>query len=613
MSVIKRAGITSIISSAILLAVAISFNPARLAAETSDGAAQAGPDTSRPTPVCEPASLDSPYIPVDSWIYPAVLRLYGLGFIDTVYLGMRPWTRASVDHMLEEAGTRIEDAQDYSDAASTEAQEIYESLNRELHPDMQGPCGVFKGKTRIESVYTINRFITGTPLHDSFHLGQTVINDYGRPYENGFDNYTGASGYASAGRFLLYARGEFQGAPSAAGYNPTLGQVFSILDNVPFINPATGLPNNQATIPMGPISSTTRARVLEAYVSTHVLNHEISFGKQDDWLGPGLGGGFAYSNNAENIYSFRINRVEPLHVPGLSYLAGPFRYEFLVGSVKGHVAPNDPWVHIEKISFRPTENLEFGFERTVIWGGKGHVPITLHSFLKSFFSFSAVSGAEKFSRNDPGARFGAFDFSYRLPYLRNWLTLYTDGEVHDDISPIDAPRRAAWRPGLYLSHVPGIPKLDVRAEAVTTDPPVATSETGRFMYWESVQVQGYTNNGQLFGDWIGREGKGGQGWVTYHLSGNEWLQVGLRNQKVAKDFIPGSTTQVDPSTGSLIQGGTTLNDINFQAVKRIGKDFEINGNFALEHWKAPIYLPGQQTVTTTTIKLTWFPDRKVTF
>ncbi|MGD0294676.1 MAG: hypothetical protein ABSB30_12545 [Terracidiphilus sp.] len=45
-----------------------------------------------------------------------------------------------------------------------------------------------------------------------------------------------------------------------------------------------------------------------------------------------------------------------------------------------------------------------------------------------------------------------------------------------------------------------------------------------------------------------------------------------------------------------------LNDINIQVVKRIGKDFEISGNFAYEHWKLPIYLPGQQTVTTTTIQ-----------
>jgi hypothetical protein len=629
MSVRKRAAIASFCLSAILLAGFSILPSSQLAAESAEHASQATPpNAGRPDPVCEPESLDSPYVPVDSWIYPAVLRLYGLGYVDTVYLGMRPWTRASVERMLEEASARIEDAQDYGDSATTEAQSIYQALDRELHPDMQGPCRFFKGKVRIESVYSTFRGISGTPLHDSFHLGQTVINDYGRPYENGLSNYSGASGYASAGRFLFYLRGEFQGAGSATGYSSDLAQVLSDVDGIGS-NPTTGLPYRQATIPMGPISSTTRARIVEAYVSANFLNHEISFGKQDDWLGPGLGGGFAYSNNAENLYSFRINRIEPLHVPGLSYLTGPFRYEFIVGALHGHtfvpnpaypapnqpnvINPSDPWMHLEKISFRPTENLEFGFERTVIWGGKGHEPITLHTFLKSFFSLANVSAAEKDGPGDPGARFGAFDFSYRLPYMRNWLTLYTDGEVHDDVSPIDAPRRASWRPGLYLSHVPGIPKLDLRAEAVWTDPPVSTSVTGRFMYWEGIQRQGYTNNGQIFGDWIGREAKGGQGWITYHLSGNEWVQVGVRNQKAAKDFIPGSTTQIDPASGFFIQGGTTLNDINFQAVKRIGKDFEVNGNFALEHWKAPIYLPGQQTVTTTTIKLTWFPERKVSF
>jgi hypothetical protein len=298
-------------------------------------------------------------------------------------------------------------------------------------------------------------------------------------------------------------------------------------------------------------------------------------------------------------------------MPNPAYVAHPS------ANVANVINPGDPWVHLEKVSFRPTENLEFGFERTAIWGGKGHSPVTIKNFLRSFFSTSAgVGSVNKFGRNDPGARFGAFDFSYRLPFVRNWLTLYADSEVHDDISPADAPRRAAYRPGIYLSHVPGIPKLDLRVEAVSTDPSSATASAkqyGRFMYWEFIEKQGYTNQGQLFGDWIGREDKGGQAWITYHLSGNEWLQVGARNQKATKDFIPGSTTQTIPGTGTLIPGGTTLNDINFQAVKRIGKDFEINGNFSLEHWKAPIYLPGQQTVTTTTIQLTWFPERKVSF
>ena len=618
MDVSRNLSLNPVIQSAALLAALILFTANPASAEqpgASPGGAQQGGASAQPQSVCEPSLLDSPYIPVDSWVYPAVWRLYGLGFVDTVYLGMRPYTRSSLDHMLEEAGARIEDAD--PGPATDEAQGIYEALSHELHFDVQGPCGVHKGNTRVESVYSVERAISGTPLRDSYHLGSTVINDYGRPYQNGFNDYSGVSAYASAGRFLIYVRGEFQAAPSGSGYSTGLAQALDTIDATGFVfnNTCTlvgsgpscvPLPVNLlSTIPVGPIATTTDGRIMEAYASAHYLNHEISFGKQDDWLGPGLGAGMAYSNNAENIYSFRINRIEPLRIPGLSYITGPFRYEFLVGSLKGHVFPNDPWVHVEKVSLRPTENLEFGFERTVIWGGKNHEPITLHTFLRSFFSFSAPQGPVKYSPADPGARFGAFDVSYRLPFLRKWLTFYTDSEAHDEVSPADAPRRSSYRPGLYLSHFPGVPKLDLRVEAANTDPSTSDSQGGRFEYWEGVQRQGYTNKGQLFGDWIGREDKGGQAWLTYHLSGNEWIEAGFRNQKAAKDFIP---------------GGTTLNDVNFQVVKRFRKDFEVNGNFAYERWLAPIYPTGtptypagQQTVTTTTIQLTWFPKNKISF
>jgi Capsule assembly protein Wzi len=606
----------------------------------NDSPAQAGDAAGIPASACQPALLGSPYIPVDSWVYPAVLRLYSLGYVDSVFLGLRPWTRASIMHMLEEAGNLIDDGESAGDAGATEARGIYDALNRELHDDMEGPCGAHQGGTRVESVYTVMRGISGTPLRDSYHLGSTIVNDYGRPFENGFNNYSGASGYASAGRFALYVRGEFQGAPSATGYSSALAAVLScgtcvgVLqgDEIPFLNPTTGAPYTQDTIPLGPIATVTRPNLLEAYLSYQILHHVVSFGKQDEWMGPGLGGSMAYSNNAENIYAFHINRIEPLHVPGLSVITGPFRYEFLVGELRGHTLvpnssytpnsgtqpnvfdPGNPWVHVEKVSLRPLKDFEIGFERTAMFGGEGHEGVSLHSFLRSFFSTSAGAGAQKNGNTDPGARFGAFDLSYRLPFVRKWLTLYADGEVHDDVSPIDAPRRASWRPGIYLSHVPMIPKLDFRVEAASTEPVSTNGQPGRFMYWEYIERQGYTNQGQLFGDWIGRADKGGQAWITYHLSGNEWIQVSARNQKADSGFIPGSLTQTTISNpNQLIPGGTTLNDIAFQAVKRVGRDFEVNGNFALEHWKAPIYLPGEQTVTTTNIQLTWYPQRKVSF
>jgi len=533
--------------------------------------------------------MSSTYIPLDSWIYPAVMRLYGMGFVDTVFLGMRPWTRLSVAHMLDASSDRI------TSSTNDEAIDIYTALEKDLQPDMRIPLDQKFGRIGLESVYERIMGIGGTPLRDSFHLGQTDVNDFGRPYASGFNNYSGVSARAHYGMFSAYFRGEFQHAPSWEGYSLPLAETLATIDDFATFS-SVPLPGN-TTIPLGPVSAVNNLTVLEGYVSAHVVGHEISFGKMDNWYGPGVGGGMAWSNNAENIWSFRINRVEPLYIPYISRIAGLIRYDFFVGPLKGHNVPVSPWTHAEKISFKPTPNFEFGFQRTVIWGGKGHEPITLGTFWRSFYSISDTNGAEKFSRNDPGARFSSVDFSWRLPYLRKWLTFYTDSEVHDDVFPITAPRHAAIRPGLYLSHFPGAPKLDLRVEAASTDPDTGLSTGGQDMYTEVVQRNGYTSNGLLMGDWIGRENKGGQAWLTYHLSPREWLQVSYRGDKAAKDFIPGGTTQTD---------------FSFDVVKRLTPDVELKANVQYERWLIPLYKPGQQSDTSTTFQLTWYPrlDRR---
>jgi len=576
------------------LAVTASAPVSDLTPEVPDSTAdpQASPAYIPAAPVRYLTSAGSTYIPVDSWMYPALLRLYSEGFIDSAFLGLRPWTRLSVQHMLELSADKI------NDSNNEEAIEIFQAIQNELSPDTEHIGGTTHGHAQFESIYSRPLGIAGTPLRDSFHVGQTIINDYGRPYEGGFNDITGFSSRASAGRFSFYFRGEYQHAPSATGYSIPVAETLSLVDLVPY-------GANQATIPQGPIASTNVFRIVEADLAYHLWGNEVSFGKTDAWLGPGVGGAFAWSNNAENIYTFRIDRVEPFRIPLLSRVLGPFRYDFFVGSLKGHTDPNDPWVHVEKVSFKPTKDLEFGFSRTVIWGGKGHVPITIHSFLKSFFSVQNVSEAEKFSRNDPGARFSTFDFSWRLPYLRDWLTLYTDSEAHDDVNPISAPRRAAVRPGLYLSHFPGEPKLDLRVEGVTSNPSHNDSgqSAGRFMYWETVQVQGYTNKGNIMGDWIGRESTGGQAWLTYHLSSNEWVYLNYRNAKAGKDFIPGAPLPKPRP------GGTTQNMFSVDVDKRLGENLELNAWVQYERYNVPLLKPGQQSDTTAAAQFTWYPHK----
>jgi hypothetical protein len=485
-----------------------------------------------------------------------------------------------------------------------QAQEILSALLREL-TDEGVPGKTERGTVYgVQSVYTRMMGISGPILVDSFHVGQTFFNDYGRPHETGFNNVTGFSTLNEQGPFSLYVRGEYQHAPSAAGYTQALAQQISLMDEIEFAPPN----EPEATVPSGPIAEQNPFRLVEATLSYHILGHEISGGKSDAWLGPGMGSAMPWSNNAENIYSFRINRVEPLYVKYLSKYLGPVRYDFFYGSLKGHTDPNDDWVHSDMFSFQPTANFQFGFQRTVIFGGKGHEPVTIRTFLKGFFDTNDTSGEEKGSRDDPGARFSAFHFSYRLPFARKTLTLYTDSEVHDDLTPVSAPRRAAYRPGIYLAQFPGLKRLDLRVEGVSTDCSTLVCLGGGNEYIEyAVQKQGYTNKGNILGDWIGREAKGGQAWLTWHLSGNEWVQVEYLNKKAAKDFIPGI---YNAATNTYGPGGTTQNQFRVDVVKRIGPQVEVDGWFQHEGWKAPIYMAGAQSDNTVSVQVTFFPKLK---
>ncbi len=536
-----------------------------------------------PRPVRLSGTLGSTYIPLDSWMYPELMRLYSLGFIHTLYLGQRPYTRTSVAHMLDAS------AGDIYNSDSDEAKAIYSALSRELAPDLELPIDQHRGHSEIESVYTRALGISGRPLRDSYHVGQTIVNDYGRPYAGGFNNITGASARTTFGRYSGYIRGEFQHAPQLESYTLPVASYLSNNDGGAFT------PNNP-TIPYGgTVGGVNTFRIQEVYAAVNLASHEISFGKHDDWWGPGRGGGMAYSNNAEDIYAIRVNRVEPLYIPYVSKVLGPIRYDFLYGSLQGHTAPNHDYSHSEGFSFKPTRDFEFGFERTIVFGGKGHEPVTLGNFLRGFFSVNDTTEQKKLSREDPGARFSSFNFSWRLPYLRNWVTLYTDSETHDDVTAASAPRRGAFRPGVYLSHIPKAPKLSLRVEGVETDPDTGRSEGGHLFYWEVIQNQAYTNKGYIFGDWIGRESKGGQAWFTYHLSGNEWIELQYRRAQAVTNFIP---------------MGTSQNDFAVNAVKRLGKDVEVNAWVQYERWKAPYILNGDrsaQSDTSISLQLTYFP------
>jgi membrane-associated phospholipid phosphatase len=524
----------------------------------------------------EPSSSGTTFVPLDSWVYPAMDRLATLGYVQTSFLGMRPWTRLECARLVQGADDEMNGATADTDLAGHLIQELESEFGSEL--EVLG--GASNVRSRLESVYTRSTEIVGEPLADSYHFGQTIINDFGRPYEEGFNNVSGFSGYATAGRYSIYVRGEFQHAPSAPAYSLPVRQAIATVDLNP-LQPAT------------PVSEVNQFTLLDTYVGVNLESWELTFGKQSLWWGPGYGGAFLFSNNADPIYMLRASRVTPFTLPWLFRWMGPVKLDFFAGKLSGNEFPPRPLIHGEKISFKPTPDLEFGFSRTSEFGGVGR-PLTLGAVINSYFSFT--SSVNYGPSGNPGKRTGGFEFSYKVPFLRNWLTIYADSLSPDDPSPIDAPRRAALNPGLYVPRIPGLPKLDFRFEAVYTNTPGRDpsffNQGGQYVYWETFYHDLYTNNKNLIGNWIGRDGQGFQTWSKYWFSPRNTLEFGYRHASVDGNFIP---------------GGETVNDGSVQLNCWLRTDLSVSAKVQYERWNAPLLAPTPQTNWTSSIAIAFWP------
>jgi membrane-associated phospholipid phosphatase len=536
-----------------------------------------------------PSYMGSPYVPLDSWIYPALERLAAMGYIKTAILGLRPWTRIECARLLGEASEREPDAD-----GPAEVHQLYASLYSEFQGEFNDAESEQNVHAQIESVYTRGLAISGKPLTDNYHFGQTFLNDYGRPYQEGFNSVSGTSGWTTAGPFVIYARGEYQSAPSAPSLSPAA---------LSFISEADGLPPNP---PSTPIAAVSRFQLLDAYVGMTLANWQISFGRQSLWWGPGEQGAMLFTNNAEPLNKmFRINRVSPLRLPSFLGLLGDIRMEFFLGQVAGQqfiynsalegslnptligqygkVLALQPFLSGGKISFKFTPNFELSVSKTTLYGGQQN-PLTIKTLFQSTFGVH-VNGSSL------GDGRSAVDFTYRIPQMRDWLSFYVDAFQEDEISPFDRPYKAAYQSGLYLARLPQIPKVDLRIEGGTTSP--INFPTCNGCYYSNTQyLDGYTNNGELMGTWLGRAAQGGSLQSTYWLSATKRVGIELRHRKVDRQFLP--------------QGGTQ-NDVAVNTDFLLKSGFRLTGTLQYESWQIPLLAANRQGNVLASLQLGYWP------
>lgn len=530
--------------------------------------------------------MGSTYVPLDSWVYPAIERLAALGYIHSESLSIRPWTRLECTRLLTEATERAADPD-----APAEVQQLYASLAAEFGYEFDLMIGERNLSAQFESAYSRSLGISGRPLADNYHFGQTLLNDYGRPYEEGFNAVDGASGYATAGPLVLYVRGEYQYAPSAPAPTQAMLDFFG----------TDGWPSGPAL----PVASISRFKMLDNYLGLNIGNWQFSLGRNSLWWGPSEGGNMILTNNAAPLNNmFTVDRVSPFRLPSIFRYLGDIRFEGFIGhmtglqfqttvfsgatsvTVLGQYGKNlhpQPYLSGGKLSLKLTPNFEFGMSKTTVYGGPGN-PLNITTFLNSTFGKHAPNHGDVLGDGRTTA-----DISYRIPGLRNWATFYAEAFSEDEASPIPYMRKSAAQGGVYLSRVPGIPKFDVRLEGGYTNP---FEICGICIYSNAQYISGYTNDGRLIGSWIGRSAQGEQIHANYWLAARRKIGLELRHRTLDPGYLP--------------QGGSQ-NDVAVNADIFAGPGFRFTGNVQYERWRIPLLATAPQSDVAVSFQFSFWP------
>jgi hypothetical protein len=546
-------------------------------------------EPSKPLPEdTDPDTIGSTNVPMDSWIYPALERLAAMGFIPGQSTAIRPWTRQECRRQLRLAEELAGRKDAYSPSLLTQAHLLMTDLQIELETPQ------YHASLSLESAYARYGTIAGPALADSFHFGQTWWNDFGRPLGRGSSAIAGFSFRAHDGRFFFYDRQELQHSPGNPAETPARNQLINTLDQIQ--------PDSDPHIRPVPASAAFNHQgALELYGGIAFAGNSVSMGKQELYWGPTTMGPLAFSSNAEPTYNLRFVSTRPHPLPFVPSF-GTYRFDIVLGKLSGHNYPERPWYNGQKADFNFGDNLEISFTRWSIFWGVDH-PITFHTFKQNVFSFNSTGGGAGGGggssgygdRDDPGDRKSNFDFTYRLPFLSRLVTLYADAYSDDDPSPIAAPRRAVWNPGIYFARLPFLPQMDLRVEAVSSEG-LSVDFGGQHFFINNQYLDGNTNKGFMLGNAVGRDGRAIEGITSYWLSARTRVQAGYRQNKGGTLFLP---------------GGATITDGFVNGYFAINRHWEADIFTQYERFLIPSYISGSQHNTSAWLQLTWNPELRL--
>ncbi len=410
-------------------------------------------------------ALVSTNVPLDHWSYAAVEKLADYGLIDSSMLTTRPLSRVEMARHVGQAMLTL----DHMDDAPRILVSILDRLKKEYEPELI-LIGLLDGRYDESFI---------KPLEDPYvrylyaDRPPDIENVRGDEFQR-LSNYR--TGFATRGTlwdtFAFYLHPEYADS--------------SLMDD--------------------------DIDLVEGYGKVMTGPFEIEAGKDSLWWGPGRGGSLLMSNNAEPFTMVKVSNPQPLLLPWVFRILGPFKGQWFLTQLEEDRHIPKAKLSGVRLNIKPFPLLEFGASRVVMFGGEGVPNVDLLDYAKMFLATN-----EQAENN----QIAGFDASVllplnRIPFGRNLplrsIRFYGDAAGEDEAGAL--PSLWGWLGGVQFNDLFKTGRTDLRIEYADNHAP---HEPDVF-YNHSLYRSGYTYEDRIIGHHMGTDSRDVFMQLSHYLS-----------------------------------------------------------------------------------------------
>lgn len=445
-------------------------------------------------------------MPIESIYYDYIEKLGGLGYVDSMMYGARPYSRLDMARWTLEAKAKSADKK-LPEYAYTMLQELEKELAQEI-ANIENPAS--KQKIKLHTVSM-----------------ETAFGDFN---ENGYS-------YNKPNTSFWYSFSDNnQGHHYQDGTNVILNAYIS------------GNLGSNAALSVSPNFSWDEEEDFEGvfdeiYVVSEIGIFKIEIGKQALVWGQGVTGNLVLSNNAEPRTMFKVATEEIPQPSGLLSFMGKSRWTGFVARLDGGRADkgvhdyNHPYLVGLRGDFS-YDNFTVGLSRVSMLGGDGNA-FTLADTGDWLIGKNAYS-------NDKWNDIAGIDFRYRFPKIQ----LY--GEFYGEDQANYLPSKMAYRGGIYIPAIGSDGSWSLKTEY---------ANTGEAWYGHSTYQTGWTYHEDIMGDVMGCDASKYYLGVSKYLNAQE--SIGLNGMYIEQGERSGYTPKIAQYWLEYMRKLSANNDLNF--------------------------------------------------